>query len=122
MKENSEIFPHFFLDQSQLMELKNGIDLPSQLNFLKSYDIKSKLMNMHNLHDFDMDENLIHKVNSPYYYVIDFSRDKKYPYQVSLFHVNLRSLSAHIDELHQLVNTPKFNFDIIIISETKEAN
>ena len=33
MKENSEIFPHFFLDKSQLMEL-NGIDLPSQLKFL----------------------------------------------------------------------------------------
>ena len=66
MKENSEIFPHFFLDKSQLLEL-NGIDLPSQLKFLESYDIKSRLMNMPNLHDFDMDENLIHKVNSHYY-------------------------------------------------------
>ena len=43
------------------MEL-NGIDLPSQLKFLESYDIKSRLINMPNLHDFDMDENLIHKV------------------------------------------------------------
>ena len=32
----------------------------------------------------------------------------------------MRSLSAHIDELHQLLNTLKFNFDIIGISETKE--
>ena len=86
MKENSEIFPHFFLDKSQLLEL-NGIDLPSQLKFLESYDIKSRLMNMpnlhdfdmdENLHDFDMDENLIHKVNSRYYDIIDFSRIKKY--------------------------------------------
>ena len=97
MKENSEIFPHFFLDKSQLLEL-NGIDLPSQLKFLESYDIKSRLMNMPNLHDFDMDENLIHKINS-HDYDIDFSRIKKYPHQFSLFHVNLRSLSAHIDQL-----------------------
>ena len=96
MKENSETFPHFFLDKSQLMEL-NGIDLPSQLKFLESYDISSRLMNMPNLHDFDMDENLIHKVNSRNYDIIDFSRVKKYPHQFSLFHVNLRSLPAHID-------------------------
>ena len=60
-------------------------------------------MNMPNLHDFDMDENLIHKVNSHYYDIIDFS-----------------SLSAHIDELHQLLNTLNFNFDVIGISGTKE--
>ena len=70
-------------------------------------------MNMPILHDFDMDENLIHKVNSRDYDMIDFSRVKKYPHQFSLFHVNLCSLSAHIDELHQLLNTLKFIFDII---------
>ena len=32
----------------------------------------------------------------------------------------MRSPSAHIDESHQLLNTLKFNFDIIGISETKE--
>ena len=78
----------------------NGIDLPSQLKFLESYDIKSRLMNMPDLHGFDMDENLIHKVNSCYYDIIDFSRIKKYLHQFSLFHVNLRGLSAHIDKLH----------------------
>ena len=77
-------------------------------------------MNMPNLHDFDMDANLIHKVNSRYYDIIDFSRVKKYPHQFSLFHVNLRSPSAHNDSLHQLLNTLKFNFDIMGISETKE--
>ena len=101
------------------MEL-NSIDLPSELKFPESYDIKSRLTNMPNLHDFDMDENLIHKVNSLHYDIIDFSRVKKYPHQFSLFHVNLSSLLAHIDELHQLLNTLKFNFDIIGISETKE--
>ena len=45
---------------------------------------------------------------------------KKNPHQFSLFHVNLRILSAHIEELHQLLNTLTFNFDIIGISETTE--
>ena len=63
MKENSQIFPFFFFDKSQLLQL-NGIDLPSQLKLLESYDVKSKLTSMPGLHDFDMDENLIHKVNS----------------------------------------------------------
>ena len=66
MKENSQLFPFFFLDKSNLLDL-NGIDLPSQLKLLESYDFKSKLTNMPSLHDFDMDENLIHKVNSDYY-------------------------------------------------------
>ena len=38
----------------------------------------------------------------------------------SLFHMNIRSLSAHFDELLQLLGTFKFNFDVIGISETKE--
>ena len=68
MKENSQIFPSSF-DKSQLLQL-NGIDLPSQLKLLESYDVKSKPTSMPGLHDFDMDENLIHKVNSKYLYII----------------------------------------------------
>ena len=40
MEENSQIYPYFFLDKSELLDL-NCIDLPSQLNFLESYEIKS---------------------------------------------------------------------------------
>ena len=48
MKESSQIFPFFSLDKSKLLDL-NGIDLPSQLNLLESYDFKSKLTNMPSL-------------------------------------------------------------------------
>ena len=64
------------------MELK-GIDLPLQLNFLESYDIKSRLTSMPYLHD--MDENLINKVNIHYYDIHDCYRVKKNPHQFSLF-------------------------------------
>ena len=66
MKERSQIFPFFFLDKSKLLDL-NGTDLPSQLKLSGSYDFKSRLTNMPSLHDIDMDENLIRKVNSDYY-------------------------------------------------------
>ena len=100
----------------------NGIDLPSQLNFLESYEIKSKLANMPNLHDFDMDDNLIHKVNSKYYDIIDFPQIKKNSHAFSIFHLNIRSLSAHLEELLLLLNALKIKFDVIGISETKEQS
>ena len=121
MEENSQIYPYFFLDKSELLDL-NGIDLPSQLNFLESYEIKSKLTNMPNLHDFDMDDNLIHKVNSKYDDIIDFPQIKKNSHAFSIFHLNIRSLSAHLEELQLLINALKINFDVVGISETKEQS
>ena len=76
MKENSQIYPFYFLDKSDLLEL-NGIDLPSQLELLGSYEFKSRLAKLPNLQDFDMDENLIHAVNSKYYDVSTFPQIKK---------------------------------------------
>ena len=42
MKENAHTFPFFFLDKHEFLDL-NGIDRPSHLELLKSYDFKSKL-------------------------------------------------------------------------------
>ena len=41
---------------------------------------------------------------------------------LSLFHMNIRSLSAHLDELSLLLAGLKFKFDVIGISETKEQS
>ena len=118
-EENSQIFPFFFLDKIELLEL-NGVDLPSHLKLLGNYDIKSKLANMPNLNDFDLDENLIHKVNSNYQDIISFQKIRKTKNSFSLFHSNLRSLSSHFDELQLLLNALKLQFDVIGISESKE--
>ena len=75
---------------------------------------------MPSLHDFDMDENLIHKVNSDYYDIITFAKTMKTKDCFSLFHVSLRSLSAHIDEMQALLTALKLRFDVIGVSETKE--
>ena len=37
-----------------------------------------------------------------------------------LFHMNLRSLTAHFDELHTLLGNLKIPFDFIGITETKQ--
>ena len=61
MKENSEIVPFFISDTHEVLDL-NGIDLPLQLQLLGSYELKSRLKTMPNLHDYDMDENVVHTV------------------------------------------------------------
>ena len=75
---------------------------------------------MPSLHDFDMDEKLIHKVNSDYYDNITFPETMKTKDCFVLFHINLRSLSAHIDEMQALLIPLKIRFDVIGVSETKE--
>ena len=52
-----------------------------------------------------MDENLIHKVNSKYYDIIDFTMVNKNPNSLSMFHINLRSLSAHVEEFQLLLKS-----------------
>ena len=59
-----------------------------------------------------MDENLIHKVNSKYYDIIDFTMVNKNPKSLSMFHINLRSLSAHVEELQLLLKSLNANFDV----------
>ena len=55
----------FFMATLQPFELLDlyGVDLPSQLALLPSYDVRSKLHKIPNMTDFDMDENLAHTIN-----------------------------------------------------------
>ena len=99
-----------------------ALTLPSQLELLGSYELKSRLAKLPKLQDFDMDENLIHAVNSKYYDVSTFPQIKKMTKSFSLFHSNLRSLSAHFDELQLLLTALKSQFDVIGISETREQS
>ena len=92
---------------------------------LPSFTVYSKLSKMPNRSDFDMDENLTYTINSKYYSLAEIS--KLNPVQTvnelfSLFHMNIRSLSAHHDELTLLLSSLKFKFDVIGISETKEES
>ena len=99
----------------------NGLDLPSQLKLLPSYELRSKLSRLPNLDDFDVEENHIRAVNSNYYDLHDFIElTNSLKKCLSLFHVNIRSLSKHIAELKNVLHASRTIFDFIGVSETKQ--
>ena len=108
-----------FLSKLELCDL-NGVDLPSFLRTLPSYDTQSKLTKMPNLGDFDIDENFVQSINSKYLNVRGLSELSINKTDLSLFHINLRSLTAHFDKLHTLLGNLKIPFDFIGITETKQ--
>ena len=104
----------------ELLDL-NGIDWPSQLNLLPSYDIRSKLQNIPILNYFDVDENYLRAIDSRYYDITDFmSLNRSLSKYFALFHTKVRSLAKHFDELQSLLSTLQTKFDVLDISETKE--
>ena len=117
---NAEIFPFGFLSKIELCDLL-GVDLLSQIEQLPSFEVQSKLTNMPNLISFDLDENVIQMINSKYYKVQDLPKAVTQTQNFSLFHVNIRSLTEHYDELHSLLYSTKIPFDIIGITETKQS-
>ena len=82
-----------------LKSVKLIVDIPSQLSMLPSYTVCSKLTKLPNLDNFDMDENLIHAVDSRYVRIPELNELTPTKQSFSLFHMNVRSLSAHHNEL-----------------------
>ena len=99
-----------------------GVDLPSQVKLLPSFEITSKLTNLPDLSSCDLDENLVQTISSRYYKVHELGK-LNVTSQInnfSLFHVNIRSLTNHFEELHSLLCSSKIPFDVIGISESKQ--
>ena len=105
------------------MELNDlyGLDFPSQLQLLPSYELRSKLSHIPTLDDFDIDENYVQTINSKYYDISELSefQSSKNKY-FSLFHVNARSLSKNFDQLLSVLVAVGISFDVLGITETKE--
>ena len=75
---------------------------------------------MPNTTDLDMDGNLAHTINSRYMEISDLSNLQDTKDSFSLFHLNIRSLSAHYDELLLLLSSFSLSVDVIGISESKK--
>ena len=73
IQNNAEIFHFGYSSSSELLDLF-GIDLPSQLVLLPTFETLSKLSNLPNLNDCDMDENLIHTIDRKYHEIPEFSK------------------------------------------------
>ena len=67
-----------------------------------------------------MDENLIHAVNFRHVPIPELNELKPTKQSFSLFHINVKSLSADHDKILVLLSGLRFTFDIIGLSETKE--
>ena len=109
VKHNSEIFP--LLSKLELLDLY-GIDLPSHLQTLPSFETRSKLTNLPHMNDFDIDDNLINAVNSKYYSLNEMNKIILARKNFSIFHTNIRSLSKHIDSLHTQLSSISIPYDV----------
>ena len=114
------IFSNMTDSDTERVNQLNRIDLPSQLATLPAYEILSRLDNLPQLNDFDLDDNLMHSIDSKYHKVSGLSNINTAK-TFSLFHVNIRSLTKHFSELHLLINSTKIPFDIIGITESKQT-
>ena len=111
------MFPFGQLDNEELLNL-HGCDIPSWVDSVPSFKITSGLTNLPNLDDYDIDEHLPSNINSNYHTLQDLSTFSNSENDLSLFHMNVRSLSLHFDELFSTLATLKTNFDVIGVSET----
>ena len=74
------------------------------------------------LDNSNIENNIPNPIKSKYFYFIDFEKmtllsNKSY---FSLFHVNLNSLDAHLDDLHDTVDLLGFTFQVIGVGEIRE--
>ena len=69
--------------------------------------------------NFETDEFMGKTITSKYFTPAEFLQAKLPQRKFPMLHINIASLSAHIEELRNLLNALDHSFDIIGISETR---
>ena len=92
------MFPFGQLDNNGLLNVYD-FDSPSFLDSMPSFEITSGLSNLPNLDDYYIDEDPPSNVNSSYHTLQELTTLNTSVNDFSLFHMNIRSLSLHFDEL-----------------------
>ena len=92
---------------------------PSDIELLPPLDIMSKISDLSNLDNSGIESNIPNPINSMYYYPSDFRKLNlsSSGTHFSLFHINLNSLDAHLDDLQTTLASLDFPFHVIGISE-----
>ena len=111
------MFPFGSLEKEELLNLHDN-NFPSWVDSMPSFEITSGLINLPDLGDYDIDEHLPSNINSSYHTLQDLSTLSIAENDFTLFHMNVRSLSLHFDELISTLATLKISFDVIGVSET----
>ena len=116
---DSKIVP-FTLESEELLQGLNCIYFPSLTDSMPSFEISSKLINIPNLSHYDIDDNMNQKVALSTALHINFilvTSNKDLPF----FHINIRSLSLHHDELQTPLSSLNANIQVIGLSEIKAS-
>ena len=100
-----------------LFEMENKKNL---INSTPSFTIQSLLDNMPGQH-FDTDEFMSETISSKYFKPSKFLECKLPSNIFSMLHINIASLSKHIDKLRNFLHILSHTFDVIGITETKVA-
>ena len=120
-KSNAKTFTWLpFVDQGVTDQLPK-LDVNS-MNPLELKTFIAQCNSIKNLINSDDDEadGITTPVNSKYFDIKQLNSLKlDLPSSFGLFHVNIASLNAHIDDLRSVLSRLKFNFDILGISEHK---
>ena len=97
----------------------NDTESSSNYDPTPSLQIVSKLTNLPNLSDDDIDENLNPNTSSQYYTMSELRSLEVSSKVFGLFHMNIRSLSLHYEEFHALLSNTNIDFQVIVLSEIK---
>ena len=112
----SKLMPFSQIDNNELfLESQNKTQL---FNDAPSFTIQSLLDKMPG-QNFETDEFMSESISSKYFTPSEFLQSKIDPKKFSIVHINIASLSKHIDELRNLVHALEHPFDIIGITETR---
>ena len=106
------MFPFGSLEKEELLNLHDN-NFPSWVDSMPSFEITSGLINLPNLSDYDIDEHLPSNINSSYHTLQDLCTLNIVENDFTLFHMNVRSLSLHFDELISTLAVLKISFDVI---------
>ena len=111
----------FTLVTDEILLGTNVTDLPSIVDSLPTLEILSKLQNLPNLSDYDIDENVEPDINCNYYNVPDLQSLVTSSKDLSVLHMNIRSLPLHFDELLTLLGNIGIDFQLIGLTEIKDS-
>ena len=114
------LFPFSDLNDEDVLRL-GGVDVPSSIDHLPSFEIISNLTALPNLSDFDLDVHFPQLIDSRYFEIPELSGIDDDEDDLFILHTNIRSLSLHHDELIYLSKIHKRGFDIIGVSETWDS-
>lgn len=100
-----------------MQDLQNH-SLPSCIEKLPIFEASSNLTGLPNLRDNDIDEQFPVNIQSKYFTLSELASVETNANDLMILHTNIRSLSAHIDELVFLCGQFNKIVDIIGVSET----